>query len=43
MLMKNRQKGGKSESWSDVVLSSEYKPKDGDEQLDDVSASWEMP
>jgi RecB family endonuclease NucS len=25
-------------SWSDVVLSCEYKRKDGDEELDDVSA-----
>jgi hypothetical protein len=27
-------------SWSDVVLSCEYKRKDGDEELDDVSVHW---
>jgi hypothetical protein len=38
MLLKSRT--GDGILWADIVLSCEYKIKDGDEQLDDVRASW---
>jgi hypothetical protein len=37
LLVKDRKQGGVS--WDDVVVSCEYKRKDGDEELDDVGIS----
>ena len=40
LLVKDRKPG--SVSWADVVLSCEYKRKDGDEELDDVSIAKDL-
>jgi hypothetical protein len=41
LLVKNRIQG-ETVSWADIVLSCEYKCKDGNEQLDDVSVHREF-